>query len=231
MNTGPRSTLSVGAFTLLELLTVIGIIAILMGLLFPVLAIVRNGARVAQAKNDIKQIEAAVKAYYADYGKYPPLTVAGASDAAPGQRDQLVGDPAANAKEINSKLFNTLRAIAEDPNLEHKLNPRRVVFLETRGVSDPEQPRGGFLDRTGGKNTGNRGCYFDPWGNQYNVVIDTNADNQLDLDQCYTDFGGAEKPRDTVGVFSLGKDNKLGDKGDRRLGVGRNASDDITSWQ
>jgi len=231
MKTGLRSNVLHQAFTLLELLTVIAIIAILMGLLFPVLGLIRNGAKVAQAKNDIKQIEAAVKAYYADYGKYPPVMASGASETGATERDQLVGDPVAGAKEINSKLFNTLRAIAEEPNLEHKLNPRRVVFFQAKGVSDPEQPRGGFLDRGGGKNAGNRGCFFDPWGSQYNVVLDSNADNRLDVEQCYTDFGGAEKPRDTVGVFSLGKDNKLGDRGDRRLGTGRNSSDDVTSWQ
>ena len=225
MRTRPCIAAGLVGFTLIELLTVIAIIAILMGLLFPVLAYIRNQARVAQCKNDLKQIETALKGYYADYGKYPiPAGTSGASDL-------VAGDTAAGAKTINSTIFNTLRAIPEEPNTNHKLNPRRVVFLQTTSVADPEHPRGGFLDRTGGRSAAEKGCFFDPWGKQYNVIIDTNADERLDAGQCYLDIANDDKPRNSVGAFSLGKDNKLGDKGDRRLRNGTNSSDDIVSWR
>src|SRR4051812_43446348 len=61
------------AFTLIELLTVIAIIAILMGILFPVINNVKENAKKVQAKNDVTQIVTAVKAYYTEYGKYPPV--------------------------------------------------------------------------------------------------------------------------------------------------------------
>src|SRR5438552_3035429 len=61
------------AFTLVELLTVIAIIAILMGLLFPAIGIVKEQARKVQAKTDITNIVAAVKQYYTEYGKYPQV--------------------------------------------------------------------------------------------------------------------------------------------------------------
>jgi len=51
------------AFTLIELLLVITVIAILMGLLFPVFQGVQNQAKKAQTKNDLVQIVTAANAY------------------------------------------------------------------------------------------------------------------------------------------------------------------------
>jgi prepilin-type N-terminal cleavage/methylation domain-containing protein len=232
MKTRFSSPLASPAFTLIELLTVIAIIAILMGLLFPAVAAVKENARKVQAKNDVAQIVAAVKAYYAEYGKYPPLTEPGS--AAGGNTvttDDFIGDSAAGAKEVNSKLFNTLRAIPEDPNTDHKLNPRRVVFFEGKSVSNPDQPRAGFVDKLGGQQGASKGCFFDPWGKQYCIIIDSNYDNRLDVGQCYTDFGDTDKPRTAVGAFAMGKDNKLGENGDNRFRNGQKLSDDVISWQ
>ena len=80
MNTKPNRTnrtlaapaLSKGeGFTLIELLTVIAIIGVLAGLLFPAIKSALQKAEIAQAQNDIKSIETAVKAFYVDYGKWP----------------------------------------------------------------------------------------------------------------------------------------------------------------
>jgi prepilin-type N-terminal cleavage/methylation domain-containing protein len=219
------------AFTLIELLTVIAIIAILMSLLFPAVNAVKENARKVQAKNDCAQIVTAVKQYYAEYGKYPPLTEPGGKTNTAVTTDDFVGDTVAGAQKINSKLFNTLRAIPEDPNTDHKLNPRRVVFFEGKSVSNPDQPRAGFLDKPGGKSGADKGCFYDPWGKQYNVIIDSNYDNFLDVGQCYTDFGETDRPRTAVGAFALGKDNKLGENGDSRYRNGQKVSDDVISWQ
>lgn len=224
-------------FTLIELLTVIAIIAILMGLLFPAVNAVKENAKKVQAKNDVMQIVAAVKSYYTEYGKYPPLKAPGSGGAGGGgsnsdaAADEMIGDPASNAKENNSKLFNTLRAIPEDPNADNKLNPRRVVFFEGKAASNPDSPRAGFLDRVGGQSGGDKGSFYDPWGKQYNVVLDTNYDNLLDVSQVYTDFSDTEKPRTAVGAFSLGKDGKIGENGDGRFRNGTKVSDDVISWQ
>ncbi|MEO6845913.1 MAG: prepilin-type N-terminal cleavage/methylation domain-containing protein, partial [Chthoniobacterales bacterium] len=59
------------AFTLIELLIVIGIIAILMGLLFPALQGAINMAKKTAAKNDVTQIAQAVTAFEAEYGYLP----------------------------------------------------------------------------------------------------------------------------------------------------------------
>src|SRR5712671_3797851 len=68
------------AFTLIELLVVIVIIAVLMGLAFPVFSSIQNQAKKTQAKNDLTQIVTAVNAFYTEYGKYP-LPSSATSDA------------------------------------------------------------------------------------------------------------------------------------------------------
>ncbi len=225
------------AFTLIELLTVIAIIIILMGILFPAVMAVKEGARRTQAKNDAGQIVAAVKQYFTEYGKYPPFE-ATTSSSSSATTDDFVGDTqggASPSKGSNANLFDTLRAISRGVNADHKLNPRRIVFFEGKTVSNPDQPRGGFLDKTGtGSSAATLGAYFDPWGRQYFVMVDSNYDNVLDMGQVYTDFSSADdKPRTGVGVFSLGKDSVVGDekgvKGAYRSG--QKVSDDIISWQ
>lgn len=59
------------AFTLIELLIVIGIIGILMGLLFPAVSSAILAARRAQARNDAVQIATACRAYETEYGVGP----------------------------------------------------------------------------------------------------------------------------------------------------------------
>jgi prepilin-type N-terminal cleavage/methylation domain-containing protein len=228
-----RADSAASGFTLIELLTVIAIIAILMGLLFPAVNAVKDNAKKVQAKNDVMQIVAAVKGYYTEYGKYPPLQAPGSGGGKTSESptDELIGDQAANAKENNSKLFNTLRAIADEPNTDNKLNPRRVVFFEGKAAANPDSPRAGFLDRAGSKAGGDKGSFYDPWGKQYNIVLDTNYDNVLDVSQVYTDFSDTEKPRTAVGAFSLGKDSKIGENGDGRYRNGTKVSDDVISWQ
>lgn len=214
------------AFTLVELLTVIAIIAILMGLLFPAIGIIKEQARKVQAKNDVTNIVAAVKQYYTEYGKYPAVQ----DPPSTGGADDSVGDPAINPTGgNNNSLFNTLRAIPTGLNENHKFNPRRIVFFEGKGASDPAAPRGGFSDKSTDPTV--QGNFYDPWGKQYNVVIDSNYDNVITLDSQYSDFSAKDAPRVGCGAFALGKDNKLGNNDDKTYKKGSTASDDVISWQ
>jgi prepilin-type N-terminal cleavage/methylation domain-containing protein/prepilin-type processing-associated H-X9-DG protein len=62
-----------GAFTLLELLTVIAIIAILASLLLPGLAAAKKRALSAKCKSNMRHINLAIAMYVTDSGFYPPL--------------------------------------------------------------------------------------------------------------------------------------------------------------
>jgi prepilin-type N-terminal cleavage/methylation domain-containing protein len=73
--THPSSNLDfsrkLSAFTLIELLVVIAIIAILAGLAFPAVQGAMGSAKKAQARNEVNQLAAAVKAYQLEYGRLP----------------------------------------------------------------------------------------------------------------------------------------------------------------
>ncbi len=59
------------AFTLVELLVVIGIIAILAGLLLPAISQMHRSAQITGQKADFVTIANALDAYKADFGDYP----------------------------------------------------------------------------------------------------------------------------------------------------------------
>lgn len=221
MNTDPNASACRWAFTLIELLTVITIIAILMGLLFPVIAIVKENARRAQARVDVGEISAAVRHYYTDYGKYP----VGSNVTSPGQ-DLLYGE----GGNSNQLLFDILRNIGS-PN---PYNPRGVPFFEGRNVSDATIPRAGIATQDAG--TIKKGAFVDPWGQEYRIVVDSDGDNLIKpAGNFYNDFQGDNAPRTGCCVYSLGKDGVLGDKSFpgyyRQNGNGGKLSDDIISWQ
>ncbi len=240
MNNTSRLHTNDHGFTLIELLTVIAIIAILMGLLLPALNTAKDAAKKTEAKNACTGIVAAVKQYQAEYGKYPPIEGRASGGGTPDPSlDTIIGDKdlIKDAKANNNYLFNTLRAIAEEKtNNNHKNNPRKIVFLEGKAVSDATSPRSGFLEKGGDEDL--KGCYFDPWGKQYNVIIDTNYDNFITVDQVYDkdkEWAGDGRPHVGVGAFSAGKNNVIGgDKKDKLVGQyrdGQKVSDDVVSWQ
>jgi type II secretory pathway pseudopilin PulG len=61
-----------GGFTIVELLTVMGIIAILIGLLVPALAMVKDYAKQVQQAAQFHSIEVGLDLYKAEFGAYPP---------------------------------------------------------------------------------------------------------------------------------------------------------------
>src|SRR5262245_41476211 len=166
-------TVHTRAFTLIELLVVIAIIAILVGLLFPAFKAVQNQARSTQAKNDLAQIVTAVNAFYTDYGKYPTAVTANDSSYA-----WQVVNP--TFEPFNAKLFDQLRACpAAGPTCSGagSLNTRQIAYLSPPIVKDPAKPKSGICS-TGGDPT-NVGKFYDPWGSQYNVVIDSDYNNTV----------------------------------------------------
>jgi prepilin-type N-terminal cleavage/methylation domain-containing protein len=66
--TGPRRR----AFTLVELLVVISIIAVLAAFLIPVAGSVARSRKISVAQSELQQIETALENYKAKYGAYPP---------------------------------------------------------------------------------------------------------------------------------------------------------------
>jgi hypothetical protein len=186
-----------------------------------------TAARRAQAGTDAQSIVSGIKAYVTEYGCFPGESGPSATAT---KSDRALGDPAAGIVAApNSALFDILRAIPSPANPDNIYNQRKIIFIEARSVPDPKHPRGGFLDAPDAP-PGLKGCYFDPWGQQYCVVLGTSRRDELDLSPFYHDLSGSSAPRVSVGVFSLGKDGKIGTNGDHFLRNGTVQSDDIFSW-
>jgi len=102
-------------FTLIEMLVVIGIIAILAAILLPAVGRARRAALEAQAKAEVKSIETAIKSYVSQYsGRFPHDN---------GSADRTYTTD-------NNELMNVLRSIDGSGNPGNQNNIRKIVFLE-----------------------------------------------------------------------------------------------------
>jgi hypothetical protein len=142
------------AFTLIELLVVIAIIAILAGLGFPAVQGALGQGKKAQARNDVQQIVAALKAFQLEYGRLPTTIVAADNSAEGGS-----GFFDENSKDIIKALMGA------DPTL----NPRNIVFLDAKTTANK---KGGvdLSDYT----------FYDPWGERYRLKLDVSYDGKCE---------------------------------------------------
>jgi prepilin-type N-terminal cleavage/methylation domain-containing protein len=176
------------AFTLVELLTVIAIIAILAAMLLPVLAAVKKHALRVQAHLQAVDIATAIEKYDSDYGRFPVSTNAQANanpdftygwvfqtPTGPFQVETVIGSGTilSNA-EVIAILMDVTNYANGQPvlaNLNHQKNPQRTIFLNAKmsgyDPSVPGPPDGG-VDVNG--------VYRDPWGNPYVISMDLNYD-------------------------------------------------------
>jgi len=139
------------AFTLIELLVVIAIIAILAGLSFPAIRGALNSGKKAQARNDVQQIAAAIRAFELEYGRLPT------SQVQSGNND--VGE---FYTEDSKTVIKAL--IGQDSTL----NPRNINFLEAKTA---QSNKGGIATD---------GTFYDPWGKSYVIKMDSNYNGKTE---------------------------------------------------
>jgi prepilin-type N-terminal cleavage/methylation domain-containing protein len=200
------------AFTLIELLVVIVIIAVLMGIAFPVFSSIQNQAKKTQAKNDLTQIVTAVNAFYTEYGKYPTSATTDAN---------AIYGPGKNKTDT---LFNELRNKGT-----MTFNTRQIVFISPAEDATQSNPKG---------KVGSDGQFYDPWGSAYSIAIDADYDNQVTNPYSGTGGAGTDPIRQGVIAWSLGKNGMLGggppatgfdkEPGSANIYTG---SGDVISWQ
>ena len=187
------------AFTIVELLTVIAIIAILAAILLPTLGAARVQAQKKQAQLQIRDLATQIQNYDSAYSRMPisPTAQSLAMQSLNGGMFTYGGVfqtsvngvlwPAtplpANYYPSNTEVIAILMDVTNTAvtmvNQNHQKNPQQTMFLNAKASNwDPSQ---GGAPQAG---VGNDLVYRDPWGNPYVITMDLNADNQC-LDPFY----------------------------------------------
>ena len=202
MNLSSRFSRRPAAFTLIELLTVIAIIAVLAAMLLPVINIAVQKARVARAKTEEAGLVNAIEAYDSAYGRMPVSTNAQMQAIA---NANLGGNPdftyggtftsssgnssvgtyvGGGAPYSNAEVIAILMDMTAYPNglptcnANHVKNPKQTIFLNAHLATATGQ---------GIPGVDSAGVYRDPWSNPYMITMDLNYDNMCQ-DTLYSQF-------------------------------------------
>lgn len=185
--TSPQKQQNGAGFTLLELMIVIVIIGILLGITIPASKGILEKANKMAAQNDALQLKAAIGSYFTEYRKYP-------------KRDPKPDD-GANPDLSDSTLMDILLA-ADNEAQQGGLNPRRIPFYSGAKA----KPAGDGKFRKGiSSNANGGGDLWDPWTENFRVVMDTDYNNRIPAPSFVTDVSFI--PQGVI-VWSAGKDKK-----------------------
>ena len=218
-------------FSLVELLTVIAVIAILAGILIPTVGAVKESGRATQALTEAKGIHLAITSFYNDHKYLPSKAVETGKDTVY-WGSAAAATPAANASvkitELAAldatylQLFDTICYVDHTDNTKtpandsdaYKFNKKKKKYLNAA-----PSYFGAATSTTAG--------YRDPWGRPYIIYLDTNYDEKIEY--IGEKFGVTNNViTDRVAVISLGK-NTVPSGG---LAVNKVEAEDLcTSWQ
>lgn len=174
-----------------EWLLLLGVLIILFSVAGSLVWTMRIRHRSYMAASDLRVLGMAINRYYEEYGHWPLSQTDRNADARLGRT------------RSNAELINTLSARAGSGNINHVSNPARIVFLE---VPKAEGGWSGLNDA---------GAFIDPWGEEYQVALDTDLDNKCFLSESRY---GVKRDRGFC-AWSLGPDRK------------QDSPDDVLSWK
>lgn len=166
------------SYTLVEILMVVGIIAILVGLAIPVLNSARSSARLNKASAECNAIALAIKNFEAEYGQMPDPTETSGEDgktSVPTATFDNLYAPTDNELKQESDVGNTsayytlfTMLTMYDPSdhtqkitSKYKNNVKKMVFLD---------PPPSYAE---GK------TYLDPWGKPYTILYRVDGESSM----------------------------------------------------
>ena len=209
---------SLRRFTLVELLIVVGIVAVLAGLVLPaVIGGIQQG-RITQAKSDLASIMMALKGVEGTYGKMvkSPYKFNSNNEV----------DVSSNVIKLTGNNYDAFIAELTVPGNSgftnaRNINARKIKFLEPRADFDPTVSYANQAAK----------LWRDPWGNPYVILINVNGTDEIQVNSEKTiaakaagySFGpnGADNQGCNV---NLGTCIHTTDSSNHKL------HDDITSW-
>ncbi|MEO5958317.1 MAG: prepilin-type N-terminal cleavage/methylation domain-containing protein [Opitutaceae bacterium] len=150
------------AFTLLELLVVIALIAVLASFTFGVIRSSKQGANLARARAELSHLVQALEDYKRHYGDYPQT----GPSAANSQRVTGTAGPGLNTAA--ARLFNALIGVYGPTNFNTRLNGPKLVDIGKLAVERP-LATATFAVASGSPptKTPENNAFLDPWGNRY----------------------------------------------------------------